>query len=88
MENLEKSRNFKIFIFRAGKVMEKHFLAKSFGKVLEICYIHIYLRSLIYRIKMYIHIYSFNQTIVSFIYDINHSCIHRFHNIFGLGNLI
>jgi len=41
MENLEKSRNFKMVISRPGKVKEKNLNHKSFGKVMEICYNHI-----------------------------------------------
>jgi len=38
MENLEKSWNFKIFISRPGKVMEKNINDTSLGKVMEMCY--------------------------------------------------
>jgi len=40
MENLEKSRNFKMVISRPGKVMEKNLNHKSFEKVMELCYNH------------------------------------------------
>jgi len=43
MENLEKSWNFKMVIFRPGKVMGKNVNHKSFGKVLEICSNHMFI---------------------------------------------
>jgi len=43
MENLEKSWNFKMVISRPGKVMEKILNHKSFGKVMEICYNHMFI---------------------------------------------
>jgi len=43
MENLEKSWNFKMVISRPGKVIVKNLNHKSFGKVLEICYNHMFI---------------------------------------------
>jgi len=43
MENLEKSWNFKMVVSRPGKVMEKNVNHKSFGKVMEMCYIHMFI---------------------------------------------
>jgi len=44
MEDLETSWNFKMVIFRPGKVMEKKNLNhKSFGKVMEIYYNHMFM---------------------------------------------
>jgi len=43
MENLEKSCNFKMVISRPGKVMEKNLNHKSFEKVIEMCYIHMFI---------------------------------------------
>jgi len=43
MENLEKSWNFKMVISRSGKVMKKMCYSKSFGKVMYICYIHMFI---------------------------------------------
>jgi len=43
MENLEKSWNFKMVISRPGKVMEKYLNHKRFGKVMEMCYIHMFI---------------------------------------------
>jgi len=39
MENLEKSWNFKMVISRSGKNVNH----KSFGKVMEICYHHMFI---------------------------------------------
>jgi len=47
MENLEKSRHFKIVISRPGKVLEKKNYSKSFGKVLEVLlYLYVHLTQL------------------------------------------
>jgi len=43
MENLEKSWNFKLFVSRPGKVLGKKFNSRSFGKVMDICYIHMFI---------------------------------------------
>jgi len=43
MENLEKSWNFKMVISRPGEVMEKNVNHTSFGKVLEMCYDHMFI---------------------------------------------
>jgi len=43
MENLEKSWNFKMVISRPGKVMEQILIIKVFGKVMEICYNHMFI---------------------------------------------
>jgi len=43
MENLEKSWNFKMVIPRPEKVMEKNLNHKSLGKVMEMCYIHMFI---------------------------------------------
>jgi len=43
-ENQEKSCNFKMFMPRPGKVLEKkNCNPKSFGKVMQICYIHMFI---------------------------------------------
>jgi len=43
MENLVKSWNFKMLISRPGKVMEKNLNHNSFGKVMEMCYDHVFI---------------------------------------------
>jgi len=43
MENLEKSWNFKMVISRPGKVKEKNLNHKSFEKVMEMCYNHMFI---------------------------------------------
>jgi len=43
MENLEKSWNFKMVFSRPGKVMEKNLNHQSFGKVMDICYNHVFI---------------------------------------------
>jgi len=43
MENLEKSWNFNLGISRPGKVFEHFFYHKGFGKVLEMCYNHMFI---------------------------------------------
>jgi len=58
-----KSHGFLNGYFQA---LEKKLNPKSFGKLREICYIHMFiLRSLIKRINIYLHFCFFNQTIVS-----------------------
>jgi len=43
MENLEKSWNFKMVISRPEKVLERNLNHKSFEKVMEICYSHMFI---------------------------------------------
>jgi len=40
LKSWKKSWNFKMGFSRSGKVLEKYVISQSFGKVMDMCYIH------------------------------------------------